>query len=55
MLYYEEHFGKEVVPRCDRGCRVVDIHRFCLGRFYKLACDGFAAIVPQVFDLHEGA
>ena len=25
------------------------------GRFYKLACDVFAAIVPQVFAFREGA
>ena len=25
------------------------------GRFYKLACDVFTAIVPEVFVLHEGA
>ena len=26
-----------------------------IGRFYKLACDGFLSIVPDVFVLHEGA
>ena len=32
-----------------------DLSSYDLGRFYKLACDGFAAIVPYVFAFCEGA
>ena len=31
------------------------LHFFISGRFYKLACDGFVAIVPDVFVFHKGA
>ena len=33
---------------------VLSSHTFFSGRFYKLACDGFLPIVPEVF-LHKGA
>ncbi len=29
--------------------------KLIFGRFYQLACDVFATIVPQVFVFHEGA
>ena len=36
------------------SCVYLGVNPF-LGRFNKLACDGFLTIVPDVFVFHEGA
>ena len=43
--------------RAERSACLWDMFMggMCVGRFYKLACDGFLSIVPDVFVLHEGA
>ena len=48
-------FGRDVTTICLGRTKKYGESGTTIGRFYKLACDGFLSIVPDVFVLHEGA
>ena len=56
-LSLRREYGVLIAKKCTAPCLQGVSTEFVLieGRFYKLACDVFAAIVPKVFVFREGA